>query len=172
MIGGRRGQIALVGSLRLSPHSWRRGGCDSRRSGHPCPPLLARARQRDYLPPPAPPNVGDGTLALVAAARLPAQSGLRRGQTRDRDPERRARHVIERGAMAELDARGIATVLSADADLELGPRLAPARDRPLDQRADAVGIDGHERIRRQDLPLQVFRQEFARIVTRESEREL
>ena len=85
----------------------------------------AKRANESYLPAPARPNVGDGTLALVAAARLPAQRGLRRGQTRDRDPERRARHVIESGAMAELDARGIAAVLSADADLELGPRLRP-----------------------------------------------
>mgnify|MGYP003693744317 CR=1 FL=1 len=46
------GQIALVGSLRLSPPSWRRGGCDSRRSGHPCPPLLARAPTRLFAQPP------------------------------------------------------------------------------------------------------------------------
>ena len=44
---------------------------------------------------------------------------LRRGEPGDRDAERGAGDVVQAGAVAELDALGIAAVLAADADLEL-----------------------------------------------------
>ena len=52
--------------------------------------------------------------------------------------------------MAERDRRWIAAMLAADADLQIGPRLASARDADLDQFADAVAIDRDERIDLED----------------------
>src|SRR5256886_7685126 len=49
-------------------------------------------------------------------------AGLRGAEPRDRDHERRARHVRHAHLVAELDRRGLAAVLTADADLEVGPR--------------------------------------------------
>ena len=52
--------------------------------------------------------------------------------------------------MAERDGGGIAAVLAADADLEIGTRLAAARDADLDEFTDAVAIDRDERIDLED----------------------
>ena len=48
--------------------------------------------------------------------------------------------------MAQLDALGVAAMLAADAELELGVGLAPALDRDSHQAADAVGIELRERV--------------------------
>src|SRR2546422_7375654 len=47
---------------------------------------------------------------------------LGRGETGDRHAERRAGHVVHAHAVTEFHRRGLATMLPADADLELGPR--------------------------------------------------
>src|SRR3954463_10785676 len=59
-------------------------------------------------------------------ARLDAR--LRRAETRDRDHERRARHVRHAHLVTELHRRRLAAVLTADTDLEIGPRAPPALD--------------------------------------------
>src|SRR6185503_14068046 len=61
---------------------------------------------------------------------------LRRAQTRDRNHERRARHVRHAHLVTELHRRRLAAVLAADADLEVGPRAPPALDADPDQLAD------------------------------------
>ena len=67
-----------------------------------------------------------------------AQRRLRRGEPRDRHAVGRARDVVEAGLWQKNDRGRIAAVLAADADLELGPRLAAALAADLDQLADAL----------------------------------
>ena len=55
--------------------------------------------------------------------------------------------------MAEGDRVRIAAVLAADADLEVGPRLAAALGADAHELADAVPIDGDERVDLEDRPL-------------------
>src|SRR4051794_23533247 len=55
-----------------------------------------------------------------------AERRLGGGETRDRHTERRARHIVEAGRMAERDRGGIAAVLAADAELDVLARLAAA----------------------------------------------
>src|SRR5580692_1739946 len=75
-----------------------------------------------------------------------AERGLRRGKPCDRHAVGRARDVIEADLVAERNGGGIAAMLAADADLEIGPRLAAARNPDLHKLADAVAIDRDERI--------------------------
>ena len=63
-------------------------------------------------------------------------------------------------------------MLAAHAELELGPRLPPARRGHLDERADALLIERDERILRQDARLDVRGQELPRVVAREAHRGL
>src|SRR5207249_7686067 len=76
-------------------------------------------------------------------------AGLRGTEPRDRDHERRARHVRHAHLVTELDRRGLATVLTADADLEVGPRTATTLDADLDELSDAVLIEDGEGVERQ-----------------------
>src|SRR6185369_10880914 len=101
-------------------------------------------------------------LALVARGRLLAQRRMRCGQAGDRDSEGRAGDVVEAHVVAELDAVRVAAVLAADPDLEARARGAAPLDGPLHQAADTLGVDRHEWINRQDLALDVLRQELAR----------
>src|SRR6266699_2934543 len=73
------------------------------------------------------------------------ECGLGRGQTGDRQAERRAGHVVHAHAVTELHRRRLAAVLPADADLELGPRSPAELDRQLDELADAFLIEHLER---------------------------
>ena len=59
---------------------------------------------------------------------LHRQRRLRRGQTRDRHAIRRGADVVEADLFEEMNRRRIAAVLAADADLQIGPRLAAALD--------------------------------------------
>ncbi len=77
-------------------------------------------------------NGGAGRCAhrtLSSRLALP-QRGLRRRETRDRHPGRRARDVVEPGLVAEADRLRLPAVLAADADLR-GPaaRRGPSRPR-------------------------------------------
>src|SRR5207302_8110571 len=47
-----------------------------------------------------------------------SDGGLRRGQSRHRDAERAARHVVQAQAVAQVDGVGVSAVLAADADLQ------------------------------------------------------
>ena len=66
--------------------------------------------------------------------------------------------------MAEGDGGGIATMLAANADLEIGTGLAPARDADLDELADAIAIDRDERIDLQDSLCDIGAEESGGIV--------
>src|SRR5882757_1217015 len=81
----------------------------------------------------------------LAGNRLP-QRGLRRGKACDRDAIGRARDVVEADLVAERHRGGIAAMLAANPDLEIGPRLAAARHADLDEFADAIAIDRDERV--------------------------
>src|SRR5262249_46406913 len=77
--------------------------------------------------------------------------------------------------MAELHAVEIAAVLTADADLELVPRTATLLDAPLNEHADALGIERLERVGCEHASLllvDVVRQEAAGVVAREAHRSL
>jgi hypothetical protein len=50
---------------------------------------------------------------------VPAQRGVRRGEPRDGNAEGRAGHIVQTQTVTEVDAGGVAAVLSADADLEI-----------------------------------------------------
>src|SRR4051812_31256788 len=58
-------------------------------------------------------GVGPGTIVRMDDRRL------RRGDPRDRHPERRAGHVVEPRHVEELDRVGVSPVLAADAELEV-----------------------------------------------------
>jgi hypothetical protein len=68
--------------------------------------------------------------------------------------------------VAEVDRCRVAAVLAADADLEAGARLAAALGADAHQLADAVLIDGDERIDLQDRLLRVVGEDRRRIVAR------
>src|SRR3546814_10266843 len=63
-------------------------------------------------------------------------------------------------------------MLAADAELDTGPGLAPARRRDLDQFADALDIDADERVGRIDALVDIGRQEASGIVAAHPERGL
>ena len=71
--------------------------------------------------------------------------------------------------MAELDGVGLAAVLAADADLEARTGFPALVDAGLDQHAHRVAIEDLEGIHRQDLLVEVVRQETADVVAREAE---
>src|SRR5208282_4795244 len=101
-----------------------------------------------------------------------AQGRLRGGEPRDRHAERRARHVVEIDLVAEGDRSGIAAVLAADADLQLGTDFPPALDADAHQFADALLIDRHERVAGQDAARGVDAEEARRVVARNTKSRL
>src|SRR5665647_2539862 len=109
-------------------------------------------------------------LELEFAALFDGRLG--RGEPRHRDAERRAAHVVHAGAVAELDALGIAAVLAADADLEARPGAATPLDAHLHELADALLVEGRERVGRPDLLLlgDVEREELAGVVAAHARR--
>ena len=74
--------------------------------------------------------------------------------------------------MEEMDGRRVAAVLTADADLEVGPRLATALDAGPHEIPDALRVNRRKRILLEDLLLLVDLQELAAVVARKAEREL
>src|SRR5690348_6122103 len=74
------------------------------------------------------------------------ECGLRRREARERDSERRARHIVEPEAVAELHRARLAAVLTADPQLELGLRLPSALDADPHQVPDAVLVERLERV--------------------------
>ena len=73
-------------------------------------------------------------------------SSLSSSQARDRHAEGRAAHVVEAHVVAELDGGGIAAVLAADAQLDVGAGLAAQFGSHLHQLAHAVLIQTGEGI--------------------------
>ena len=71
---------------------------------------------------------------------------LRRSQTCDGHAERRATHIVESYAVAELHRRRLATVLAADAALEVGACGAAFLYGHLYELADTVLVKNLERV--------------------------
>src|SRR5207247_907275 len=99
-------------------------------------------------------------------------AGLRGAEPRDRDHERRARHVRHADLVAELDRRRLTAVLATDADLEVGPRAAAPLDADLDELPDALLIENREGVERQEPFLKIVREERRDIVAAVPERHL
>ena len=93
-----------------------------------------------------------------SAGRL-ARSDLGRRHAGDRHPVGRAGHVVEPGAVEEGDAVGIAAVLAADPELEVGTCLAADPRREADEPSDARLVDRLERRAVDDPLLEVVREE-------------
>src|SRR5262245_54855824 len=74
------------------------------------------------------------------------QRGLRGGQSSDRHAVRRRAHVVHSGLFEEVNGCRITAVLAADADLEILALLTAALHPLSDDGADAINIDGRERI--------------------------
>src|SRR3954454_22607458 len=72
---------------------------------------------------------------------LGREGGLRGREPRDRHAEGRAGDVVEPDPVEQVDRGGVAAVLSADAELELGPRGAAALAADRDELADALLVD-------------------------------
>src|ERR1019366_659115 len=115
------------------------------------------------------PRSGRAVRAALAAG---AERRLGGGETGDRDAEGAAAHVIEPDLLEEGDARRVAAVLAADAELQAVAHLAPAPRGHLDERADAFHVERDEGVSRQDAALDVCREELARVVAREPHRGL
>src|SRR5207244_4659735 len=92
--------------------------------------------------------------ALLGASADPDR-GLRRRQSRHRDAERAARHVVQPQLVAQVDRVRVSPMLAADAHLEPAPRLAPFLDRDLHQPAYPGHVNRLERVARLDLLLLV-----------------
>ena len=71
--------------------------------------------------------------------------------------------------MAEADGGGVAAVLAADAELEVGPCLAAALAADPHELAHALAVDADEGILLQDALLLIGTEEGAGVVAREAE---
>ena len=86
-----------------------------------------------------------GSAGVAAPAQDRGPAGLESGH---RDPERRAGHVVQPDAVEEVDRLGVATVLAAHAERDVGPRRAALLDRDLDQAARRPGCPATRTARR------------------------
>src|SRR5215204_3845552 len=103
-------------------------------------------------------NISSATLRCRSAFRQMAfrlsveiclsKRGVRRGETRDRQPEWRTTHIIEPDPVEEADRFRIAAMLAADSQLDIGPVLPSPVDRDLDELPDTLLIERLERILR------------------------
>jgi hypothetical protein len=71
--------------------------------------------------------------------------------------------------VAEGDRGGIAAVLAANAEFELRPHLAAALGGDAHQFADALAVDRHERIGRQDALRRIDAQKARGVVAADAE---
>ena len=112
------------------------------------------------------PTPSRGYLSRTSAS---LRRGLGGGQPRDRDAERRAGDVVQPDLVAEGDARRVAAVLAADADLQARSRGAARLGGDPHQLSDALAVEDLERVLRQDLAVDVLQQELAlRVVAAEA----
>ena len=97
---------------------------------------------------------------------------LGRSKAGKRDTERRARDVVEANSIVEFDGGSIATGLAADTDKEVLIGGTATLDGHLHEFADAVDINGLERIEFINLAVVVVGKELTGIVTGEAHSEL
>jgi hypothetical protein len=107
-------------------------------------------------------------LAAALDAELLFERGLRRCQPRREQAEGRAGDVVEVDFVAELDGLWIAAMLAANADFEVGPRIAPFGYGHLHQLPHASLIEGGEGILLEDAKLEIGRQEVVDVVARDA----
>src|SRR5438045_1071164 len=79
------------------------------------------------------------------------EGGLGGGQTSDGDAVGRTTDVIESDHVEELDAVGVATVLAADAQLQVRVGLTAVLSRHAHELADAVAVERLEGVDWQNL---------------------
>src|SRR5262245_55403521 len=105
-------------------------------------------------------------------ADLICQRRVSGGQQRDRHAVRRTAHVIQPDLVAEDHRFGVAAVLAADADLQIGARRASVLDADFEKLPHAFLIERLEWVVGEDLLLDVEGQEAARVVAAQSHRGL
>src|SRR5262245_35510084 len=112
-------------------------------------------------------GTGAGSVFVTASPAAGLLVALGAGQDRlcrrepgDGDAERRARHVVEPDPLALVDRFGVAAVLAADPELEIGACRAALLDGRPHQTGDGV-VERLERVDRQDPVLDVLEQEAA-----------
>src|SRR6478672_10113032 len=93
-------------------------------------------------------------------------------QARHRYPIGRGAHIVHSGFLEEMDRRGIAAMLPADADFQILARLTTTLHTNRDDRADAVDVDRRKGILVENFLVLIDAQEFADIVSGEAERQL
>src|SRR5262249_50680285 len=96
-------------------------------------------------------NPQPSAMDSVSVPHLHGERSLGGREARDRDAVRRRAYVVEPHIVEEVDRRGVAAVLAADAELQVLACLAPALDADADDVADAGDVDRRERILLEDL---------------------
>src|SRR6185312_13619263 len=123
--------------------------------GRRCRPGVLRRDDADRATEPAllrvihVPSVPPPTITLRRSGRAVAihpERSMRRCKARHRHAVRAARHVIQPDLFAERDGGWVAAMLAANADLEVGFGGAALFGTNAHHRADAVDVDGNERI--------------------------
>ena len=94
---------------------------------------------------------------------------LRGSEAGDGHAERAAGDIVQADLVAELDGHGVAAVLAADAEVDVGVGLAAKLCRHGNELADADLVEAGERITLVDLLVVVRAEELAGVVTREAE---
>src|SRR5436309_7358707 len=89
---------------------------------------------------------------------------LRCSEAGDGDAEGRAGNVVEADLLAELDRGRVAAVLAANAELQRWAGLAPAIGGKADKLADALAVEGDERVAGEDAALGIGAEEGGGIV--------
>src|SRR5262252_1358878 len=106
---------------------------------------------------------------LRRARRALAEGRLGGGEAGNRHPERRTRHIVEPDLVAECDRRRIAAVFAANAELGVAARLASTFGGDLDQLADAITIDRHERVDRKNPQARICAEEARGVIAADAE---
>src|SRR5262245_46577383 len=116
------------------------------------------------------PAVGARLAVIAAAGEALSDPCLCRSQPGAGDEVGGARDVVHPDLVAELDRRGLAAVLPADPDLEVGAAAAAAVDPQRDQLAHALLIQDRERVGGHEPHVEVPRQELRDVVPAVAER--
>src|SRR5260370_20252993 len=95
-----------------------------------------------------------------------------RCQPRDGDTIGRAAHIVQSNLVAESDRTGIAAVFAADSYFQIRLYVAATLGAEAHQLAYAFAVKHLKRIVDQNLPVDVGRQEPARVIATQTERRL
>src|SRR5579884_1289806 len=91
------------------------------------------------------------------------------GESGGRHAEWSGADIVEADVMAETDGVGIASVFSADPDLQVRPHSSAPLDSQTDEGTDPVLVDRLEWIPREDTVLSVVADEVTVVVTAHAE---